>query len=176
MLRLIVPIAARVVLALVAVALVAGGALLCVEVVAGWATGSTLVLAPDWPDQLRSTDWSATLPTAVAAGVTAAGVVLLLVALWPRPPLTVAAGPLGMRLERHALERSIGRELDRVDGVSATRVRATERRVRVRVDTTRRLAPDAVHAAARQAVVDILERYGLALKPSVALRRRGGPR
>ena len=176
MVRLAVPIIARLVLAVAALAVAAVGVLVCVEVVAAWTTDSFVVLPADWPDQLRSTDWSEPLPTTIAAGIAAVGAVLLLVAIWPRPPLTVAAAPPGMRIERHALERSIGRELDRVDGVSAARVRAGVRRVRVRVDTTRRLAPDAVRVAAERVVADIVERHGLALRPSVSLRRRGGPR
>lgn len=172
--RLIVPIVARLVALVVALAVLALGLLICIEIVSHW-TGNGFVLLPaDTIDQLRSTTWSDSVVTYVFAGVTAVGTLLLLVAIWHRPPLTVDSNAQGVRVERHALEKSLSRHLDRTDGVSGNRVRVGRRKVRARVDTTRRLQPEQVAEYASREIATFCERHGLVLEPKVKLRKRGG--
>ncbi|MFP3900350.1 MAG: DUF6286 domain-containing protein [Acidimicrobiia bacterium] len=172
--RVLAPALTRLLAALMALALVAGGVLICVEVLANWIGDGFVVLPGDWPDQLRTTEWSDQTVRAVSLGLAAGGVLLLLAALWPRPPLTVDADVPGLRVERHSLERLLGHRLDRVEGVSGSRVRVGRRRVRARVDTTRRLQPETVREQAEREIAAFCERHRLALRPDVRLRTRGG--
>lgn len=172
--RLLAPVLTRLVAALMALALVACGVVICVEVLANWIGEGYVVLPGDWPDQLRTTDWSDQIVRTVSLGVAAGGVLLMVVALWPRPPLTVDAGVPGLRVERHGLEQSLRHRLDRVEGVSGSKVKVGRKRVRAKVDTTRRLQPETVRDQAERELLEFCERHGLALRPDVRLRARGG--
>lgn len=171
--RVLAPVLTRLLAALMALVLVAVGGLLVVEVVSNAFDGGFAVLPLDLPDQLRSAEWDDTVVMAVSVGAAAIGLLLLLAALWPRPPLTVDAAVDGLRVERYALERSLGRLLDRVDGVSGARVRVGRRRVRARVDTTRRLQPETVGENAERELRDVCRQLGLSLQTDVRLRRQG---
>lgn len=172
--RVMAPALTRLIAALVALALVACGVLICVEVIANWVGDGFVVFPADWPDQLRTTEWSDRIVRAVVLGLGVLGLLLILVAVWPRPPLTVDADVPGVRVERHGLERSLRHRLDRVEGVSGSKVRVGRSRVRARVDTTRRLQPEVVRDEAERELQEFCERHGLALRPDVRLRARGG--
>lgn len=174
--RVLAPVLTRLLAALMALVLIAAGALIVVEVVANAVDGGFAVLPQDSPDQLRATEWDDRLVMAVSLGAAAVGLLVILAALWPRPPLTIDVDAEGVRVERYALERSLRRRLDRVDGVSGTRVRVSRRRVRARVDTNRRLHPETVGEDAERELREVCERIGLPLRRDVRLRtpRAGG--
>jgi hypothetical protein len=172
MMRVIIPVIARLVAALTALAVVAFGVVLATEAVMAWTGNQPVFLAPDTVDTLASTSWSDATVRWILAGLTAAGALLLAVALWHRPPLTVDTTVDGVRIERHALERTLGRRLDRVDGVSSARVRAGRRALHVRVDTQRRVQPEQVATRAEDEVSAFCDRLGLDLTPKVSLRQR----
>ncbi|MFN7149897.1 MAG: DUF6286 domain-containing protein [Microthrixaceae bacterium] len=172
MMRVVIPVVARLVAALTALAVVVLGALVAIEAVAAWIGSDTVVLAPDTVDTLSATAWSDPGVRWTVAGLTAAGALLLAVALWHRPPLTIDSRVDGVRLERHSMERTLGRRLDRVDGVSSTRVRAGRRALHVRVDTLRRVQPEQVATRAEDEVSAFCDRFGLDLTPKVSLRER----
>lgn len=172
--RVVIPALTRLVAALAALALVALGVLVSVEVIANWAGEGFVVFPGDWPDQLRATEWSDRIVRAVVLGLGGLGLLLILVAVWPRPPLTVDADVPGLRVERYGLERSLRHRLDRVEGVSKSKVRVGRSRLRARVDTTRRLQPEVVRDEAERELQEFCARHGLALRTDVRLRKRGG--
>ena len=174
--RILVPVLTRLFSALCALALVGTGALILVEVVANWSGNGFLVLPADWHDQLRSTEWDATIVRNSFLIALVVGVVLLLVALWRRPPLTVDTSLDGIRIERHALESTLRRRLDALDGVSASRVRVDDTRIRATVDTSRRLAPDSVRDRAVEELDRFCRLHDLRLTPDVTLHAEGAPR
>jgi hypothetical protein len=153
-----------------AVVLVGVGALLVVELVAGIVGAGPVVLAPDAVDRARGwrLDETAVAPSALALLV---GLVALVAALWPRPPLSVpVSGDDTLRWERLALERRLLRRLARVDGVERLRVRVGRRSVKVRATTPRRHRPAEVRDALRGALVSELAALHVDLSPSVSLR------
>ena len=174
--RIVIPVLSRLLSALCALALVAGGALIVVEVVANWTGNGFLILPTDWPDQLRSTGWDERIVRNSLLVAAAIGVLLLLVALWRRPPLTVDTNEDGMEVERRALELALRRRLDGLDGVAGSRVRVDKHRIRARVDTSRRLSPDSIRGRATDELRDFCSHHGLDLTPEVTLHSEGAAR
>lgn len=167
--RIVIPAFTRLLSALCALALVAFGGLIVIEVIANWTGNGFLILPTDWPDQLRTTAWDATIVRNALLVALAVGLVLLMVAFWRRPPLTVDTSEDGMRLERHALETSLRRRLDSLDGVTGSKVRVDKTRVRATVDTTRRLAPESVRDRAVEKLTTFCDLHDLRLTPDVTL-------
>lgn len=174
--RIVIPAFTRLFSALVALALMALGGLILIEVVANWTGNGFLILPTDWPTQLRSTAWDATIVRNSLLVTLAIGLALLMVAFWRRPPLTVDSGKNGMRIERHALETSLRRRLDSLDGVSGTRVRIDKSRIRATVDTTRHLTPEAVRDRAVEELAGFCTLHDLDLTPDVTLNATGASR
>ncbi len=131
--RLIVPVLTRLLAALAALALLAAGVVILVELIAN-ATGNGFVILPeDWPDRLRTTGLGRHPRTQPAHRCARRGRVLILVACWPHPPLTVPTNQPAVRMERHALEDAVRRRLSAVDGATgaqSARDDASHRRTR----------------------------------------------
>lgn len=174
--HIVIPTLTRLLSALVALALVAVGAVILIEVVANWTGNGFAILPTDWPTQLRLTAWDDTIVRNSLLIALTVGVVLLLVAFWRRPPLTVDSRHDGVRIERHALETSLRRRLDSLDGVSSSRVRVDKSRIRATVDTTRRLAPEAVRDRALDELTGFCKLHDLDLTPGVTLHASGAAR
>jgi putative intracellular protease/amidase len=166
-----VRVVVRLLTSLAGLVVLAGGALLIVEVVGVWVRpGSGGVLVP-WSAAravLRGLTWRDAPVLAVAAGCAALGAVLLLIALLagrrvirlldPAPEVTVTTDP-------RSLARVVGHRVRAEDGVAATAV--TARRKRVRVKVTGRF----------RAVGDLRDRAATTASAAVeALPLRRGPR
>jgi hypothetical protein len=171
--RLVVPVLTRLLAALAALAILAAGVVVLVELISNWTGNGFAILPDDWPDQLRATSWDDTTVRNILIALVVTGVILLLVACWPHAPLTVPTEQPNVRIERHALETAVRRRLLSVDGASGARVRATTNRIDARVDTTRRFEPEHVHEAATRALAEFCQQHQLALQPRVRLRARG---
>jgi Family of unknown function (DUF6286) len=174
--RLVIPVLTRLLSALAALAILAVGVVILIELVANWTGNGFVILPDDWPDQLRTTSWDDTLVRNLLIASLVVGALLILAACWPHPPLTVPTNQPNVRMERHALESAVRRRLLSVDGASGARVRATASRIDARVDTTRRFQPEQVRAAATTALAEFCQQHELALEPRVRLRARGETR
>ena len=173
--RLVVPVLTRILSALASLALIAAGVVAAVEVVAAALERDPVVLPSDYAAQATRWQWDDRSVMVVLAVTGAVGVILLLTGLWRRAPLTIpVAGREGVAVERRGLEGSLSRRLAELDGVSSARVRVGRRRVRVRVDSRRRQAPERVRDAARALIDEALADQHLQLEPTVRLRYRGG--
>jgi Family of unknown function (DUF6286) len=106
--------------------------------------------------------------------VAAVGLLAMLIGLSRRPPLTVPIdGKPDVSFERHALEQSIRRELERLDGVAKARVRVARGRLVARIDTNRRLQPDEVRSRVDTRLHDVTTARRISLRPDVRLRAQG---
>ena len=105
--RLVVPVLTRLLSALAALAVLALGVVILVELVAN-ATGNGFVILPeDWPDRLRDTAWDDSLVRNLLIAAVVVGAIMIAAACWSHPPLTVPTNQPDLRLERHgARERS----------------------------------------------------------------------
>jgi hypothetical protein len=168
--RTALPILTRLVAVAVALALLAAGVLLLVELVASVFGGDTVFLPVDFTDRLRSTPWDdpAVRWTVLGLGLAATG--LLVAALWPRPPLEIEVQVPGMLAERRSVEAAMRRRVQRIDGVDDVRVHADARHVSARVTTSRRHRPDLVKAAVDQELRDFIHVHELAITPLVSVR------
>jgi hypothetical protein len=173
--RVLVPLLVRLLSTLLALALIAVGVVLVVEIVSAWLGSGWAVLPDDTAERLSRTRWDERTPVLVFAAMALVGLLALTAGLWRRPPLTV---PLesddDIVVERYSLERSVRRRLDQLDGVTASRVRVTGRRLVARIVCNRALPPDDIRADATAAIASVLDRYGLPLRPQLTVRFRGG--
>ncbi len=176
LLRLLVP--------LLGLALATGGVLLVIEVVAAWvrtpATTGLLVPWPDWRSAGETLTWADPPVPGTAAGVAAAGLLLVLVGLLarrhdvaltpPSPDLTVTTSP-------GVLARLVGRRVRTTPGVAAASVTATRRRVTVGVQAGNDAGAD-LHDEVTAAVGALLDELPLDRRPgvSVTVQPRRGPR
>lgn len=173
--RLIIPVLTRVLSALASLALICVGSLVVVEVVAAALEADPVLLPSDYADRAAGLAWDDRSVVTALAAIAGVGVVALLVGVWRRAPLTIPVeGRSGVAIERRGLEGSLSRRLTDLDGVSGARVRAGRRRLRVRVDSRRRVAPEGAHEAVRAVLDRELADQRLDLRPSVRLRYRGG--
>lgn len=173
--RLIIPVLTRVLSALASLALIAAGSVAVVEVVAAALDAGPVLLPGDFAARAEGWLWDdrSVVVALVAAG--ALGAVMVLTGVWRRAPLTIPVqGRAGVAIERRALEGSLSRRLTNLDGVSGARVRAGRRRLRVRIDSRRQVAPEQVREAVRASLDRELDDQHLELRPSVRLRYRGG--
>lgn len=173
--RYVVPLLARLFSALLALSLVAAGVIVVVEVAAARLGIGWTILPSDTVQKLRDRAWDDQAVVLTIVAVAVVGLVALLVGLWPRAPLTVPiTGIPGASYERYALERSVTRRLEAVDGVTGARVRAGRRRVTARVDTNRRFRPDELRAEVESVLAQTVAERSVALSPRVRLRHPGG--
>ena len=146
---------ARLLAAIVAIALFAAGVVTVIEVIAA-AFGADPVIAPrdDWAGNGRTTHWNDTDVRVFFVIIVVIGVILLLVALSRRRPthlnVTTGTGIEAATVRRASVEANLARTAQSVDGVRAARVRVDRRRIRVNATTNRKDPTgldDAVHAA-----------------------------
>lgn len=194
--RYVAPVLTRLLSALLALALVAAGVVVLVELAAALEGSDRVVVSQAAVDGVGRRHWddAAVILTLVAlAGV---GLAAVAAGLWPRPPLLLpssfpsaatggdvephpgADGPAAnggnrsVAVERRSLEHVLGDELRAVEGVTDARVRAGRTRMAARVDANRRLAPPDLDDQVRRVVSGQLARCGLVLDTTVRVRRR----
>lgn len=134
----------RIVSALLALALLAGGLLLAVEI-ASAAFGRTdpLVLPWDrWFDDATTTPWSDPDWRLGFAALVAAGILLLLLEAARRRPTAVPLAPsdsaVRADLDRKGLEAWLGQRLESVQGVSSAKARISKSAATVKAQTAGR--------------------------------------
>ncbi len=173
--RIIVPLLTRVLSVLLAVALIGAGAVLMVEVAAAWLGAGWTILPPDTVARASTWQWDDDEIVVAIASVGGVALLALLVGLWRRPPLTIGLeGCEGVAVERYALEGSLRRRLEALDGVSSARVRAGRRRVSAKVDTRRRHEPAQLKNRVEESLAEMVDAQHVGLKSTVRLRSRGG--
>ena len=167
-----IPALRRLLALLLAVALVAAGVFLVVEVVAVWFGGGPVLLSDTATSTLRTTAWddAAVIWTAVIVGVV--GLLCLIVALWPDTPTTVSTRLDGVELERRPLEQALRRELQAVDGVADATVKIRRARTKARVDTNRMLDTAAVETASQERLAEATRRLAVPTDTAVTLRAK----
>ena len=74
--RTVVPVLTRLLSALVALAVLAAGVVVLIELVANWTGNGFVILPEDWPDRLRVTSWDDTLVRNLLVASLVSGVVL----------------------------------------------------------------------------------------------------
>ncbi len=190
--RYLAPVLTRLLAAGVAVALVATGVVVLAEVAAALQGADRLIVSQATIDELARRRWDDAAVVAALAALAVAGAAAVAAGLWPRPPLLLpsSAPAVGLAdsggaavgdgighpapdvaVERRSLERVLGQELDGLEGVAGTRVRAGRRRLAVRVEVNRRLAPTDLDDQVRRVVSGQLTRSGLTLDAAVRIRR-----
>lgn len=169
--------AARIISAIVAIALVAAAVVTIVEVARVLAgAGPWVIPADDWLSQGRSSTWGDTDVRFVLLGAALIGAAFILFALWPRRVHAVETSGAGsgvdIYIERRGLERVVGERVQRVDGIRHAAVEVKKRKVVVnaRATSTRGDAGEAVRETARTTLAS----YGLdgEDRVSVHLKRR----
>jgi Family of unknown function (DUF6286) len=174
----------RVLAPLLGLAAAAVGVLLVIEVVAAWVRpGATSGLVVPWPQgyaALGETAWADAPVPAVAIGVAAVGLLLVLVGLLarrtdiavdgPAPGITVTTSP-------RVLARLVGRRVRSADEVAAASVTASRRKVSVAVQAWHDADPH-LDSTVRARVEELLDDLPLHRRPRVAVsvRVRKGPR
>ncbi|WP_156754346.1 DUF6286 domain-containing protein [Actinokineospora pegani] len=128
----------RVLTCLLGLALVAGGALLAVEVAWTWARPVDGPLLVPWPtvrDRVADMTWQSTDVRVVAGVLAGAGLVLLLVSMTARRKDVALLDPapgITVRTSPRSLARIVGVRVRAEDNVTGASVTATARKVRVR--------------------------------------------
>ena len=172
--HLLAPVFTRVFSALLALALIASGIVVVVEVFAAWLGAGWTILPDDTAALFQRWEWNDRPVVVTLVIVAVAGLLALLIGLSQRPPLTVPIeGQPDVSYERHALEQSIRRDVERLDGVTKARVRVARGRLVTRVDTNRRLQPDDVKSRVDGRLHEITTARRISLRPDVRLRAPG---
>ena len=160
-------IATRLVSTLLALALLVGGLLLALEILAAGLGREDDLVVPwrDWRQDLLDTPWEDYVVRVVLAAMLAAGLLLLLLLFARRRPTAVRLADRSSgataELDRGGLERHLSSCLSRVDGVAGTGVRVRGGKARVSAVTPARdTAP--VEASLRNAAERALGELGLA--------------
>jgi hypothetical protein len=166
----LLPVTTRLLAILVALALVGAGVFLLVELFAAVFGNEPVILPADYTDRLRSTGWDEPAVRWVSLGLGIAAVVLLIGALWPRPPLDIEVQVPGMLAERRSVETAAKRRVESIDGVDRALVRVDARHLSARVSTGRRHRPDLVRAAVEDEIRDFLRVHDLPITPLVSVR------
>src|SRR5687768_268878 len=137
----------RILAALLAVALIAGGLLLTIEVIATTAFDEQGWLV-NWDEAYRDGIrllWDDRAVLVLSGIIAAVGLALILFALIPRRPKSIALprteGPPA-RISLRSIERSVDRAVSKVDGVDKSRIRADRDALDVRITTNRRQPGD----------------------------------
>ncbi len=171
----------RVLSAVLALALLAGGVVVAVEILlAGVDRGPWVVPYDRWREWAATTAWSNGEARLLWIALLAAGLGLLVVALWRRRPasLPLAPGPAGVaaELDRRGTERWLGERAGRVEGVSQARARVRATAVRVRAESVTTDGAE-VRRRAADTVARHLGELGLArpLRVKAEVRSRRSP-
>ncbi|MDX6414080.1 MAG: hypothetical protein QOH23_1490 [Gaiellaceae bacterium] len=173
--RTVVPVLARIISALLALALIAAGAVVIIEVVAAWVGAGWTILPSDTAQRFARWHWDNRPVVITIMAVGAIGLVAFLVGVWRRAPLTVPVDAAhDITFERRALEQSLRRHIEALDGVRKARVVAKRDRLVATVDTNRRYQPDELKERVEVALAESASRQHLALERRVRLRFQGG--
>lgn len=165
----------RIVAAVLALALLAGGVLVAAEiVVAAFGRDPWVVPHDRWYRSLLDHSWDDDASRWVFIGLVAAGLALLALQVARRRPgtLPLSAGGAPADLGRRSLERSLVRSATSVDGVSRAKVRVSPDRADVKAVTNRRQVAE-VEPRLSQAVEQRVRALGLARKPQVKVHVEG---
>lgn len=173
----------RVLAPVLGLALAAAGVLLAIEVVAAWVrppTTGLLVPWPGWRSTLETLTWAANPVPAIAIGIAAVGLLLVLLGLLARrsdvhldgpvPEMTVTTSP-------RVLARIVGRTVRATDAVAAASVTASRRKLSVSAQGWAG-ADASLRTAITSAVDALLDELPLSRRPrvSVSVQERKGPR
>ncbi|MEU7905688.1 DUF6286 domain-containing protein [Actinoplanes sp. NPDC049118] len=130
----------RLLAALFALALIVGGVILVVEVVAQWTGADPVVL--DWPAVYawaHHTTWSATHVRLISVMLALAGLALLWAQLKPRRPgrlaLVVGHPATDAAVTRRGVARSLAAAVSRVEGVHDAHVVVKRRKIKISART-----------------------------------------
>jgi hypothetical protein len=171
----IVPALARLFSTMLALALTAAGVVVIIEVGAAWLGVGWTVLPTDTAARLEHWHWDDRPVVLTIATVGAIGLVAILIGAWRRPPLTIPIDAThDVTFDRRALERSLGRRLETIDGVNRAHVTVKRDRLLARVDTDRRYHPTELKERVEAVLTEAAERQRIQLGERVRLRYRGG--
>ncbi len=158
---------------IVALALIAGGVLVIIEVVAAQ-IGQDPVIAdwPEWERRLRTTSWSDARGVFIIAIVVALVLLLLELVRRAKNMLPVVEGDsLRVGVRRRFLERQLSHTVGSLDGISRAKVTCSPKRLVVSAET-HRANPKGLRPAIESAVQGELHRLSLADPPAVRTRLR----
>jgi hypothetical protein len=165
----------RVIAAVLALALLVGGLLVAVEIVVAGFDRRPWVLPHDrWYTSARLRTWDSAPPRWIFIGLVVAGLLLLFLQLARRRPMALALTPGAVPTDvgRRSLEKSLGREAGRVDGVASARARVDEDKVEVVASSNRRQTDD-LGPRVTQVLDRRLSTLGLARPPAVRVKVHG---
>jgi hypothetical protein len=172
-----VRVARKVVSAVLALVLLAGGVVVTIEIVVAAYNRRPWVLPYDrWYRSGTQHSWDSPEARWLFVALAAGGLFLLALQLLRSRPAVLPLAPGGSPadLARRSLEKSLARTASAVDGVAAARAKVSGQRAQVVARTNRRQAADLQPRVAE--VVDRrLRSLGLAAPPSVTVkvRRKG---
>jgi multisubunit Na+/H+ antiporter MnhC subunit len=154
---------------LVALALIATGVFVVVEVVAAWFDRGPVLLSETATQTWRTTRWDdhVVVWTAVVVGIV--GLVLIVVGAWPAPSATVPSRVDDVQLERRPLEDALRRSLEAVDGIANAEVSATDG-VSAHVETNRATDTETVETASRARLDETTQRLAVAGDATLTMR------
>lgn len=169
----------RILAAVAGLLFLVGGLLAAVEIAIAYVGGHHwLVPYDEWYRHARSNSWESGGPRGIFIALTALGVVLVVLQLVRRRPVT-----LPMRSDTHttyevrrrSFERSLARRAEHVDGVTSARATVDRRSVRIHARSNRRLPGD-VKAQLEHAISAGVQHLELEPQPRVrvGLRLRDG--
>ena len=168
----------RVVAAIVSLALLAAGLLIAIEILLGaLGVGPWILPWDDWYRNATRNEWSIVPHRWLFIGLILAGLALLVLQFIRRRavslPLRTTHEGVDADLSRTALEKSLGRAAEQVDGISGAKVRVSPTRARVMARTNRRIPGD-LERRVSEAVRERLGQLDLArvLPVSVSVRHR----
>lgn len=168
-------IANRVLAAVTALGLLAGGLIVAAEiVVAGFDRRPWVLPHDDWYRSGVQRTWESAPPRWIFIGLVAAGLALLFLQVAGRRPTALALTPSEVPADvgRHSLERSLAREAARVDGIATARTKVRKDKAQVVASSTRRQTDD-LGSVVSQAVDRRMATIGLARPPAVRVRVQG---
>ena len=171
-------VANRVLAAVVALGLLVGGLLVAVEiVVAGFDRRPWVVPHDRWYSSARLRSWEAAPPRWIFIGLVAAGLAMLIAQMVRRRPATLALAPGAFPADigRRSLEKALGREASRIDGISGAKAKVSRNTAEVVASSTRRQTDD-LGPLVTQALDLRLSTMGLARPPAVRVKVRGRSR
>ncbi|OLT13263.1 hypothetical protein BJF78_22240 [Pseudonocardia sp. CNS-139] len=169
---------------LLGIAMAALGALVALEVIATWAQpgrGRGLIVPwPDWRATVDTVTWDQPPVAAVAIGVAAGGLLLVLVGLLARRPEIPLDGPvpeITVTTSPRVLARLVGRRVRAADDVAGATVTASRRHVAVKAQAWDAPGPD-LRDAVRARVEELLDELPLHRRPrvTVTVHEWRGPR
>lgn len=173
-------IATRALSALLALALLAGGVVVALEI-ASAALGREQPLVLPWDEWYQhgiDTTWTSTGWRVVFVALVAAGLALLVVLLARRPPTSLAlehrVDGADAEVDRVGLERWLSSRLQDVDGVSGAKIKVRGHKARVKAVTPgRQTGPvrESLGTAARQALDDLDLARPLPVRVAVSSQR-----